>query len=471
MNRVKRLASHTKGSSSICDIGCDHAYVLVEAIKNYDVHKAIACDIALGPLENARKTIAHHNLESQVEVVMSNGFSSVQSFFDTAIIAGMGGALICDILEEGLFKIRDKKLILEPNCDQYMVRKFLAEHQFEVIEEESFYDQNKYYEIIVAQPGNAKYDELDIAYGPKLRKQKNEAYVKHYSYKIKLLQEILPSIQDIKRREEKWREFMELSSLLKYDIMEKHFILNTKNYYRTYFVDETVRPLIVVSPGGGYQYTSPRESEPVVDAFLKRGYHVAVVNYRETIEDAYPKTGFYLAEAIKELKKNQRVSKLIGLGFSAGGHCILEVCLHKEKYELDFNLDLLMLGYPVITADERYAHLNSFINLLKEEASNPGMREYLSLETQVTKENAPDLFLWGTYTDEAVSVMNSLLLVESYYRAKANVEYHMFPMGGHGLSVATAASAEGNAAKENPYIAKWVDLACDWLSLKLKQLK
>lgn len=49
--------------------------------------------------------------------------------------------------------------------------------------------------------------------------------------------------------------------------MEQEYILNTKNYYRTYFLDEIKRPTILIVPGGAYKYTSPRESEPVAQEF------------------------------------------------------------------------------------------------------------------------------------------------------------------------------------------------------------
>ena len=39
------------------------------------------------------------------------------------------------------------------------------------------------------------------------------------------------------------------------------------------------RPAILICPGGGYQWTSNRESEPVALQFLARGYNVFVLKY------------------------------------------------------------------------------------------------------------------------------------------------------------------------------------------------
>ena len=91
------------------------------------------------------------------------------------------------------------------------------------------------------------------------------------------------------------------------------------------------------------------------------------------------------------MRKDPRVGKLIGLGFSAGGHCILELCLHHKDYQIS-QLDLLMLGYPVISSQKEIAHMESFKHLLKHQEADSNLRKYLSLEKEVTKENAVDLF-------------------------------------------------------------------------------
>jgi acetyl esterase/lipase len=218
----------------------------------------------------------------------------------------------------------------------------------------------------------------------------------------------------------------------------------------------------VISAGGGYKYTSPRESEPVAEFYNKNGYHVIIVNYRETL-DLYPVPQNMLAYVIKKYENDKRVNKIVGLGFSAGGHNILEVALHKEIYNA--RIDLLMLAYPVVTANPLYWHKGSYKNLIGN-LDNKELLDRLSLENEVN-ENAPDLFLWGTFTDESVHVMNSLLLVEAYKKYNLNVEYHLFPMGGHGLGTADFYSAEGNDEKNISYINKWLYLSNEWIKNKL----
>ncbi len=456
MSRLDLIASYTKGSKVVCDIGCDHAYALISAIKQYGVEKGIAADINEGPLNNAIKSIKSNNLENQVKAILSNGFDSILDDFDTAIISGMGGKLICEILNKGLDKVKGKKLILEANSDMPDVRRWLFNNGFIITAEESLYDQNKYYEIVVAEAGTKEYDDIDILYGPILRNTKNEAYLKHYSEIAQMLNEVVPKIQDYKIQRDKLNILYEIEYMLDFGNVKKYYLNDGINFYRTYYIDDEPRPTIVVAPGGGYTYSSPREAEPVVREFRKRGYNVVVVNYRETL-DAYPYPGNLYVETLNKISNDKQVKNIICLGFSAGGHLVLETLLHKEKYGLKAHVDLLMLAYPVITSDPKYAHMGSFKALLLENEFNEELREYVSLEKEVTKENAIDLFLWGTYTDASVVVQNSLKLIDAYINAGGSAEYHMFPEGRHGLSV----------SYEKPYVARWVDMAHEWMKSKL----
>lgn len=105
MNRLNLIASLSSGAKILCDVGCDHAYALEMALTKYDVLRGIASDINEMPLENAKKTLSKANLLDRVDFVLSNGFENINLEFDTAIISGMGGILIKDILTEALEKI------------------------------------------------------------------------------------------------------------------------------------------------------------------------------------------------------------------------------------------------------------------------------------------------------------------------------------------------------------------------------
>lgn len=56
MDRIELLASLAEGTHTLADIGCDHAYTLITAIRKYGVKRGLAIEVAPGPFENARKT-------------------------------------------------------------------------------------------------------------------------------------------------------------------------------------------------------------------------------------------------------------------------------------------------------------------------------------------------------------------------------------------------------------------------------
>ena len=86
----------------------------------------------------------------------------------------------------------------------------------------------------------------------------------------------------------------------------------------------------------------------------------------------------------------------------------------------------------------------------------------MSLEKQVRPE-LPPVFLWHTYTDKSVPVENSLMYALKLKEYNIPLEMHIFPSGGHGLSLATKEVAKD----ENgiyPNVAVWIDLAATWLN-------
>ncbi len=50
--------------------------------------------------------------------------------------------------------------------------------------------------------------------------------------------------------------------------------------------------------------------------------------------------------------------------------------------------------------------------------------------------DTPPTFLWHTVTDDCVPVENSLLFFNALRKLEIPVEMHLYPVGGHGLSLA-----------------------------------
>ncbi len=203
MKRINLLASLCANTNSLVDIGTDHAYVPILAIKDYNVRYAFACDVSIGPLNNAKINIKKNNLEEQIETILSNGLDNINFPFETLLISGMGGILITEILKNGLTKAKmASKIVLQPNNNIDDVRRFLNENDFEIIDEKPIIESDKYYEIIVAKHNHIKKElsELELEFGPILLKNQELDFIKQLKIEETKLYEILQKINEKERK-------------------------------------------------------------------------------------------------------------------------------------------------------------------------------------------------------------------------------------------------------------------------------
>ncbi len=232
------------------------------------------------------------------------------------------------------------------------------------------------------------------------------------------------------------------------------------------------KPLILICPGGGYEFTCDREAEPLALQFMAMGYHAAVLRY-SCKPAVYPAALTELAAAMKilhEHKTEWHITKIFVEGCSAGAHLAasLGVFWH-EKWlaeavgaaNEDLRPDGMILSYPVITSGA-YAHRGSFENLLAGQYTEE-MLERMSLEKQVSADT-PETFLWHTFTDPAVPVENSLLFISAMKKFDIPVEFHMYPVGGHGLATADRYTTTPDGECLQPQCQTWIPLVKIWLS-------
>lgn len=255
---------------------------------------------------------------------------------------------------------------------------------------------------------------------------------------------------------------------------------------RTYIIDSSdslkynKRPLILICPGGGYEFVSDRESEVMALQFTAMGYHAAVLTY--SVKPAvFPTQILETAQAWKIIRYNAQKwnilpDKIVILGCSAGGHLAASYSLFCEEDPVVNSVGLsadelrpagMVLCYPVITSG-KFAHQGSFAVLLGNDYSKLAGTELMdkvSLEKQVTLETPP-AFIWHTYADNVVPVENSLMFAAALREKNINCELHIFPEGGHGLGLANEFSLDqsGYGLQKNCQI--WIKLVHIWLHNK-----
>ena len=208
---------------------------------------------------------------------------------------------------------------------------------------------------------------------------------------------------------------------------------------------ERMRPAVLILPGGGYEYTSDREAEPIALEFIRRGVCAFVLRY--SIAPArFPQALCEALESIAYIRENASEwdidpDNIAVCGFSAGGHLcasvgtfwnnsILDAYINRSRTVMKPNM--LILSYPVITSGE-YAHRGSFDALLGENQRDESL-SLVSLEKQVTAD-VPPTFIWHTYEDGCVPVQNTMLFANELIAHNVPTEVHIYRRGGHGLSL------------------------------------
>lgn len=235
------------------------------------------------------------------------------------------------------------------------------------------------------------------------------------------------------------------------------------------------RPLILVIPGGGYKFVSAREADPIALRFLSRGYNTAILDYSVAPEAVHPTQYYQGFAALKYIMENADelnvdADRIIVCGFSAGGHLAgmlgtgtkdKEILEHFGVDENFFKIAGMILSYPVITGGE-HAHRGSFDNLLGDRKNDKDWIDKLSIDNRVDENTCP-AFIWHTFTDTGVPVWNSLMMAEAMKKHEIPFEMHIYPCGGHGLSLANELTMTRNGHGTCDYDSTWMDMCETWL--------
>ncbi len=213
--RLKAIANSIKGFDTMADIGSDHAYLPIYLARNGQVKKAIATDVNRGPVEISKDRIRNNEVQEKVEVRHGNGLEPIrQGESEAIVIAGMGGMLIRDILDNGVNVAKSAKmLILQPMRDSDKVRKWLIEKGFDIIDEELVKEQDRIYEILWAEPsGEGKKAEGLMLVGDKIIQKKHPLAAEFVSKKADEMEKVIAAMKDMDT--EKCRERREECKML-----------------------------------------------------------------------------------------------------------------------------------------------------------------------------------------------------------------------------------------------------------------
>ncbi len=233
------------------DVGCDHGYIPIALVRSGKCENALACDVRPGPLNKAEEHIRAAGLEDRIRTVLSDGlknpeiFSRIRNFSRSAgqkdpagedkcgfagedkcgsareeklgsagenkcrkdsddedrtgtlIIAGMGGILMRDILENApALKESFSCLVLQPQSDLSFVREWLSRNGWRIRDEFALVEDGKYYEGFAAEQGRMVLTPEEARFGPVLLRSGNPAVRDHLLKQKEVRENILKELEE-----------------------------------------------------------------------------------------------------------------------------------------------------------------------------------------------------------------------------------------------------------------------------------
>ncbi len=224
---------------------------------------------------------------------------------------------------------------------------------------------------------------------------------------------------------------------------------------------------VVILPGGGYSSRAPHEGQGYAEFFNEHGIAAFVCQYRVN-PHRFP---LPLLDARRALRYVRYYSEEFGIdknkvflmGSSAGGHLTALTSTYHHPIDFEgmdeidrenFIPNAQILCYPVISLlDKEIAHYGSGKFLLDDRREELG--DALS-PNLIADSSAPKAFMWHTFADAGVNVINTLQYATRLRQVGVSAEVHIYPEGRHGLGL----------AKDVPHTCNWTYELLGWLELQ-----
>lgn len=196
--RLQAVASLVPQGSRLADIGTDHAYLPVWLVRNGAIPSAVAGDIASGPCQAARATVAMYATADKIAVRQGSGLAVLApGEADCIAICGMGGSTIISILAADMAVATSaQRLVLQPMAGAAALRRWLVEQGWSLVSEALVDDPPHFYEIICAERSAdaASYSEVEYLVGPALLRDGHPLLAKQIARQQASLEELLSNM-------------------------------------------------------------------------------------------------------------------------------------------------------------------------------------------------------------------------------------------------------------------------------------
>ncbi len=162
--RLQAVADLLDCHEKIADIGCDHGFVSIYMIESKKASACLAMDVNKGPLQRAKEHVHEKQLSTYIETRLSDGAKEIRFLEDkvgnrklevqAALIAGMGGRLMIQIIQDSLEKFLSmEEFVLQPQSEVAGVRQFVREIGYHIEKENMILEEGKYYPMMKVVSG------------------------------------------------------------------------------------------------------------------------------------------------------------------------------------------------------------------------------------------------------------------------------------------------------------------------------
>lgn len=225
---------------------------------------------------------------------------------------------------------------------------------------------------------------------------------------------------------------------------------------------ETQRPAILICPGGGYLYCSPREAEPVALRYAASGFHAFILRYSTGRNCANMAPMQQVDWAMGYLRENAEQwhidpNKILTCGFSAGGHLAFWAGVQAKNRP-----NGMILSYPAVSAPNIPGADFMLKLLMGRNEVTDADAEQLNL-VRFVDQDAPPVFLVAT-AEDMLTNFGALQVANCYAKLGLGYELHIFQHGPHGYSLADVTTANGSSQVLNEAYAVWPELSVQWLN-------
>ena len=147
--RLHTCCAFIRPGDRVADIGCDHGYLGIYLLHNQIATDVIAADMNRQPLDSAVRNAGKFGVRDRMTFHLSDGACNIPHDFDVMVCAGMGADTIISILEAAPWLQSEQyRLVLQCQSKTPMLRQFLAEHGWHILEETVLRDGRFLYTVM-----------------------------------------------------------------------------------------------------------------------------------------------------------------------------------------------------------------------------------------------------------------------------------------------------------------------------------